>query len=46
MVYWYEEVQQLLRDNETFASPVIIQAFGDVLDLTETQVTDPTRSVM
>lgn len=30
MVYRYEEAQQLLRDNETFSSAIIIQAFGDV----------------
>jgi len=30
MVYRYEEAQQLLRDNETFSSSIIIQAFGDV----------------
>jgi cytochrome P450 len=30
MVYRYEEVQQMLRDNETFSSSIIIQAFGDV----------------
>ncbi|BBX95436.1 cytochrome P450 [Mycobacterium lacus] len=31
IVYRYEEVQQLLRDNETFSSAIIIDAFGDVL---------------
>ncbi|ORV98301.1 cytochrome P450 [Mycobacterium kyorinense] len=31
MVYRYEEVQQMLRDNETFSSAIIIDAFGDVL---------------
>jgi cytochrome P450 len=31
MVYRYEEVQQMLRDNETFSSAIIIAAFGDVL---------------
>lgn len=30
MVYRYEEAQQMLRDNETFSSAIIIQAFGDV----------------
>ncbi|OBB74189.1 cytochrome P450 [Mycobacterium sp. 852014-52144_SCH5372336] len=30
MVYRYEEAQQMLRDNETFSSSIIIQAFGDV----------------
>ncbi|AMO60954.1 cytochrome P450 [Mycolicibacterium phlei] len=30
MVYRYDEVQQMLRDNETFSSSIIIQAFGDV----------------
>lgn len=30
MVYRYEEAQQVLRDNETFSSSIIIQAFGDV----------------
>ncbi|MGV0792757.1 cytochrome P450 [Mycolicibacterium sp. XJ1819] len=30
MVYRYDEAQQLLRDNETFSSEIIIQAFGDV----------------
>ena len=29
MVYRYEEAQQMLRDNETFSSSIIIQAFGD-----------------
>jgi cytochrome P450 len=31
IVYRYEEVQQMLRDNETFSSAIIIDAFGDVL---------------
>ncbi len=31
IVYRFEEVQQMLRDNETFSSSIIIQAFGDVL---------------
>lgn len=31
VVYRYEEVQQMLRDNETFSSAIIIDAFGDVL---------------
>jgi cytochrome P450 len=30
IVYRYEDVQQMLRDNETFSSAIIIQAFGDV----------------
>ncbi|KUH98789.1 cytochrome [Mycolicibacterium acapulense] len=30
MVYRYEEAQRMLRDNETFSSAIIIQAFGDV----------------
>ncbi len=30
IVYRHEEAQQMLRDNETFSSAVIIQAFGDV----------------
>ena len=30
MVYRYEEIQQMLRDNETFSSSIIIQVFGDV----------------
>ena len=30
IVYRYEEAQQLLRDNETFSSSIIVQAFGDV----------------
>ncbi|KUH69544.1 cytochrome [Mycolicibacterium novocastrense] len=30
MVYRYDEAQQMLRDNETFSSSIIIQAFGDV----------------
>ena len=30
MVYRYEDAQQMLRDNETFSSSIIIQAFGDV----------------
>jgi cytochrome P450 len=31
MVYRHEEVQQMLRDNETFSSAIIIDAFGDAL---------------
>ena len=31
IVYRYEDVQQMLRDNETFSSSVVIAAFGDVL---------------
>src|ERR1700758_640421 len=31
IVYRFEEVQQMLRDNETFSSAIIIDAFGDVL---------------
>src|SRR3954453_9107812 len=31
IVYRHEEVQQMLRDNETFSSAIIIEAFGDVL---------------
>lgn len=31
IVYRHEEVQQMLRDNETFSSAIIIDAFGDVL---------------
>ena len=31
IVYRYEEVQQMLRDNATFSSAIIIDAFGDVL---------------
>src|SRR6476620_8249522 len=31
IVYRYEEVQQLLRDNETFSSSGVIAAFGPVL---------------
>jgi cytochrome P450 len=31
IVYRYEEVQQMLRDNETFSSAIIIDAFGAVL---------------
>src|SRR6478609_1312895 len=30
MVHRYEYAQQMLRDNETFSSSIIIQAFGDV----------------
>lgn len=30
MVHRYEDAQQMLRDNETFSSSIIIQAFGDV----------------
>jgi cytochrome P450 len=30
IVYRYEDVQQMLRDNDTFSSSIIIQAFGDV----------------
>jgi cytochrome P450 len=31
IVYRHEEVQQMLRDNETFSSSIIIDAFGDAL---------------
>ncbi|MCV7078295.1 cytochrome P450 [Mycobacterium szulgai] len=31
IVYRHEEVQQMLRDHETFSSAIIIDAFGDVL---------------
>ncbi|MDA3656833.1 cytochrome P450 [Mycobacterium xenopi] len=31
MVYRHEEVQQMLRDNETFSSAIIIDTFGDAL---------------
>ncbi|BCO37196.1 cytochrome P450 [Mycobacterium heckeshornense] len=31
MVYRHEEVQQMLRDNETFSSAIIIETFGDAL---------------
>lgn len=31
IVYRHEEVVQMLRDNETFSSAIIIDAFGDVL---------------
>jgi cytochrome P450 len=31
MVYRHEDVLQLLRDNETFSSSIIIDAFGDAL---------------
>src|SRR5918911_1627425 len=31
MVYRHEEVQQMLRDNETFLSAIIIDAFGEAL---------------
>jgi cytochrome P450 len=31
IVYRHEEVAQMLRDNETFSSAIIIDAFGDVL---------------
>ncbi|WP_109530319.1 MULTISPECIES: cytochrome P450 [Nocardia] len=31
IVYRFEDVQQMLRDNRTFSSAIIIQAFGDVL---------------
>lgn len=30
MVYRHEDAQQMLRDNETFSSSIIVQAFGDV----------------
>ena len=30
LVYRYEDAQQMLRDNETFSSAIIIAAFGDV----------------
>jgi cytochrome P450 len=31
MVYGYDEVAELLRDNETFSSSIILAVFGDVL---------------
>jgi cytochrome P450 len=31
MVYRHEDVARMLRDNETFSSAIVIQAFGDVL---------------
>jgi cytochrome P450 len=31
IVYRHEEVQQMLRDNETFSSAIIIDAFGEAL---------------
>jgi cytochrome P450 len=31
IVYRHEEIAQMLRDNETFSSAIVIQAFGDVL---------------
>ncbi len=31
IVYRYDEIAQMLRDNETFSSSIIIQAFGDVV---------------
>jgi cytochrome P450 len=31
MVYRHEEVQQMLRDNQTFSSAIVIDAFGDAL---------------
>jgi cytochrome P450 len=31
MVYRHEEVAQMLRDNETFSSAIVIDAFGDAL---------------
>ena len=31
IAYRFEDVQQMLRDNQTFSSAIIIQAFGDVL---------------
>jgi len=31
VVYRFEDIQQMLRDNRTFSSAIIIQAFGDVL---------------
>lgn len=34
MLYRYEDVQQMFRDNETFSSSVIIELLGDVLGKT------------
>lgn len=31
IAYRHEDIQQMLRDNETYSSAIIIQAFGDVL---------------
>jgi cytochrome P450 len=31
IVYRHEDIQQMLRDNETFSSNAVIQIFGDVL---------------
>jgi cytochrome P450 len=31
IVYRHEDIQQMLRDNETYSSNVVIQIFGDVL---------------
>ncbi|MEU4312091.1 cytochrome P450 [Nocardia sp. NPDC024068] len=31
IAYRHDDIRQLLRDNETFSSAIIIQAFGDVL---------------
>ena len=31
IVYRHEDIQQMLRDNETFSSSAVIQAFGAVL---------------
>jgi cytochrome P450 len=31
IVYRHEDIQTMLRDNETYSSSVVIQAFGDVL---------------
>ena len=31
IVYRHEDIVQMLRDNETFSSAIIISAFGDVL---------------
>jgi cytochrome P450 len=31
IVYRHEEIAQMLRDNDTFSSAIVIQAFGDVL---------------
>jgi cytochrome P450 len=31
MVYGYDEVAQVLRDNETFSSSIVLAVFGDVL---------------
>src|SRR4029450_12434361 len=31
LVYRYDDIAQMLRDNETFSSSIIIDAFGDAL---------------